>query len=64
MLRVRLTELSRQKGWTLRMLADVLGVDYQTVLYWNQGRSYPRLPTMLRLMQLLDCTIDELLDQR
>ena len=61
MLRLRVAELSHTKGWTMRTVAEILGVDHQTVMYWNQGRSYPRLPTLIRLSQLLNTTIEDLI---
>lgn len=61
LLRLRIAEVSLQKrGWTMKQLAERLKVDHQTVLYWNQGRSFPRLPMMVKLCQILGCKLDEL----
>ena len=61
-MRLRIAEVAhRNKGWNMRKLADRLELDHQTVLYWNQGRSYPRLPVLVKLCRLLGCTLEELL---
>ncbi len=63
LLRLRIAELSQHlRGWTMKDLSEHLMVDHQTVMYWNQGRSYPRLPTMIKVCHLLGCNLDELID--
>lgn len=62
MMRLLISEVAyRKKGWNMRKVADRLAVDHQTVMYWNQGRSYPRFSTLVRLCRLLECTFEELL---
>lgn len=53
----------RKKGWNMRKVADRLELDHQTVMYWNQGRAYPRFVTLVRLCRLLGCTLEELLSE-
>lgn len=61
-MRLYISEIARRnKGWNMRKLADRLDLDHQTVLYWNQGRTYPRLPTLVKLCRLLECTLEDLL---
>lgn len=61
--RLRLKEAAfRYKGWSLRALADHLLVAHQTVLYWNQGRVFPRLSRAVEITALLGCTLDELIE--
>jgi len=62
MVRIKVHESAKAKGLSMREVATQLGVDHQTVLYWNQGRALPRLPMFLRLSQLLGCQLDTLLD--
>ncbi len=63
LLRLRISELSQHlRGWTMKELSEHLMVDHQTVMYWNQGRSYPRLPMMIKVCHLLGCNLDELID--
>ncbi len=60
-LRLRIAEISLEKrGWTMKELAERLRVEHQTVLYWNQGRAFPRLPMMIKLCRVLGCKLDEL----
>ena len=62
-MRIRVREIAyRNRGWSMRVLADKLEVDHQTVLYWNQGRSHPRLPMLMRLCRLLRCAVEELVE--
>lgn len=61
-MRLRIAETAyRNKGWNMRVLAEKLDVDHQTVLFWNQGRTVPRLPMLLRLCRLLGCTVEDLI---
>ncbi|MDH4380065.1 MAG: helix-turn-helix domain-containing protein [Vampirovibrionales bacterium] len=63
-LRLRVAELAMaHRGWTMRLLSEHLDVDHQTVMYWNQGRAFPRLPMMLTICHALGCTLDELVDE-
>ncbi len=64
-LRLRVAELAlAHRGWTMRKVAERLGVDHQTVMYWNQGRTFPRLPMMLTLCRVLGCKLDELVGHK
>lgn len=61
-MRLQIAEVAyRQKGWNMRKVADKLDVDHQTVMYWNQGRAYPRFLTLIRLCRLLECHLEDLL---
>ncbi len=58
---LKIAEVARRnKGWNMRKLADKMDIEHQTVMYWNQGRAYPRLPTLIKLCRLLECTFEEL----
>jgi len=37
----RLRKLRRQHGYTQRALADIVGVHYRTIGFWETGRSLP-----------------------
>ncbi len=61
-MRLRIAEVAhRNKGWNMRMLSEKLDVEHQTVLFWNQGRTVPRLPMLLRLCRLLGCRVEDLI---
>ncbi len=63
LLRLRISELTGQKlGWTMKQLSEFLDVEHQTVMYWNQGRAYPRLPTMMKLCKVLNCDLTDLIE--
>ncbi len=63
LLRLKVSEISlKNRGWTMRELSERLMVDHQTVMYWNQGRTYPRLPMMLKVCHMLGCKLDDLVD--
>lgn len=62
-MRLRIAELARQqKGWNMRKVAERMDVEHQTILYWNQGRSFPRLPILMRLCRLLECSVEDLVN--
>lgn len=49
-------------GCSMVELADQLGLDHQTLYYWNQGRSTPRVPTLLSICTVVGCTWADLGD--
>lgn len=53
-------KLRERAGLTKTQLADRLGLDLSTVSKWESGVSRPQTGTLLRLADLLSCTIDEL----
>jgi len=62
--RLKIAELARKnKNWTMKRLADELEIEHQNVMYWNHGRAYPRLPDLVKVCRLLDCTFEELLEE-
>lgn len=42
-------------------LADTLKVSRSTVAMWETGKSVPRASVLLRMTDILHCTVDELL---
>lgn len=61
-MRLQIAQVARQKkNWSMRQVADRMGLDHQTVMYWNQGRAYPRFPSLIKLLELLECTLEQLL---
>lgn len=62
MFRIRVSEHSKENGWTMKAVADMMEVEYQTVLYWNRGKASPRIESLVRLAQLFGCSIDHLVD--
>ncbi len=59
-----LFKLRKDKGWTQTELADKLNVTNQAVSKWETGESYPEMPQLLKLSELFDITVDDLLKGR
>lgn len=55
----RLADLRRQRGWSQRDLADLLGVSRQTVISIERQRFDPSLPLAFRIAKVFDCRIEE-----
>ncbi|MEB3245538.1 MAG: helix-turn-helix transcriptional regulator [Vampirovibrionales bacterium] len=61
LMRLRVAEAAAHyRRWTMKELAEALDVDHQTVMYWNQGRAYPRVPMLVRLAGLIGCSVADL----
>lgn len=50
-----------KKGWTQDELAEKLFVSRQSVSKWEKGLNYPSIETLLRISDLFDISLDELL---
>lgn len=50
-----------QKGLSQTKVADIIGVSRQAISNWEAQRSYPDLDNIVRLSDLYDITIDQLL---
>ena len=59
-----LFKLRKEKGWTQTELADKLNVTNQAVSKWETGDSYPETPQLLKLSELFNVTVDDLLKGR
>ena len=58
-------ESARKKaGLTQKGLAEKLGVDQSAVSFWETGKRAPRGAKLLRLADVLNCSIDELFDRK
>ena len=56
----QLTKLSANKGLSQADIADKLLVPQQTVSAWEAGVSTPDLTYLVKLAEILDCSLDEL----
>jgi DNA-binding Xre family transcriptional regulator len=62
-MKVKIKELAKEKkDWSLYKLAKELGLPQQTVYSWASGRTQPNYDNMDRLCDILDCSIDEILE--
>lgn len=57
---MRIGEMRERAGMTQAQLADSMGVNPSTVCRWESGVSNPVASKVIRLANLLHCTIDEL----
>jgi len=58
----RIRELRKAKGMTLQQLGDVFGISRASVSEWESGRSKPDAGKLLRLGEVLDATVEFLLN--
>lgn len=49
------------KGWSQEKLAEQLFVSRQSVSKWETGQNYPSIEIIIKISDLFDVTIDELL---
>ncbi|MDE6219286.1 MAG: helix-turn-helix domain-containing protein, partial [Lachnospiraceae bacterium] len=57
-----ISEQRKSKGMTQKQLADMLNVSYQAVSRWEQGTSLPSVDMIYDIAQVLDTTVDFLLN--
>ena len=60
---MRLKELRNNIGMTQEQLAQKLKVGQNTVSQWETGERVPRIQTLIKLSQIFNCSLDELLDR-
>lgn len=58
----RIRELRKAKGLTLQQLGDTFGISRASVSEWESGRSKPDANKLVRLADLLDTTVEYLLN--
>lgn len=57
----KLSTLRKNKGFTQEQMAEVLKVSRQSVSRWEMDIAFPETEKLIKLSQLLDCSIDFLL---
>ncbi|ANB56602.1 helix-turn-helix family protein [Anoxybacillus sp. B7M1] len=57
----KLKKERKNKGWSQEELAEKLFVSRQSVSKWENGQNYPSIEIIIKLSDLFDVTIDELL---
>ena len=58
--RDNLQHLRATRNMTQEQLAMLLGVSRQSVTKWEAEKAYPEMDKLLKLCQIFDCTLDEL----
>ncbi len=57
----RIAQLREEKGLSQQELADAIGVNQSTVHRYETGEYIPRLRIAMRMIVVLDCTMDDIL---
>ncbi|MEW5567398.1 helix-turn-helix domain-containing protein [Rossellomorea marisflavi] len=60
MLENRIGEIIASKGYLKKYIAFQLGVSQNQVSNWVTGKSYPTIPNLFRLADLLGVKVDDL----
>lgn len=48
-----------QKGISQKEFAEIFGVSPQQANNWISGRTIPRMETLLKMSEILDCSIND-----
>ena len=57
----RLTEMRKQKGYTQKHLAELLGISPTRLNYWEKGKREPDVVNILEIAKTLEVSIDYLI---
>lgn len=60
----KLTNLRKKNNMSQEQLADKLNVSRQAVSKWESGQSMPDMEKIFQLCKILNCSLDELIDDR
>lgn len=55
-----LRTLRKEKGLTQVQLAQMIHVDQTAISQWERGIAQPRLRNCLQLVQILECSIEDI----
>lgn len=58
----KLPKLRKDNNLSQEQLADRLGVSRQAISKWESGSSYPDMEKMLQICNILNCTLEDLMD--
>lgn len=58
----KLAKLRKSNNFSQEQLAEKLGVSRQAVSKWESGSTYPDMEKMIQMCEILNCTLEELLD--
>ncbi len=58
---MRIRELRKERKMTQTQLAELLATTQDTVSLWELGKSYPDIPSLVRLCDIFDVSADYLL---
>lgn len=58
----KLPKLRKENNLSQEVLAEKLGISRQAVSKWESGSSYPDMEKMIEMCKILNCTLEDLLD--
>ena len=58
----KLSKLRKEKNLSQEALAEKLGMSRQAISKWESGSSYPDMPTIIKVTKVLDCNLEDLID--
>ena len=58
---MKLKKIRESKNMTQDKLASALGISRAAVAMWESGAAKPRADKLVKLVEILGCTVDELL---
>ncbi len=56
----RIRELRKRKGYTQEKLAELVGIEPRNLLKIENSQTFPRIQTMQKLLEILNCSPNEL----
>ena len=56
----RIRELRKRKGLTQEQLAEMIGIEPRNLLKIENAQTYPRVQTLQKIMEFLNCSANEL----
>lgn len=59
---MNLREIRQKKGISAKELAAKMAVNVNTISRWETGAREPDIPTLKRLAEIYECSIDELVN--
>lgn len=59
---LKIKEIRESKNMTQEELAEKLDIRRTTISMWETGESLPRTATLIKLAEVLDCSVGELLE--
>ena len=58
----KLTKIRKEKNLSQEALAEKLGMSRQAISKWESGNSYPDMATLIKVAKVLDCTLEDIID--
>lgn len=58
----KLSKIRKEKNLSQEALAEKMGMSRQAISKWESGSSYPDMSTIIRLTKVLDCKLEDLID--